>query len=194
MSNGRIAPRDLSDLFCNGMKGYINMYPPDPPSGVVLNLGCGNSPISGAVNLDALGSRGAYFGLGTDQAPNDEINGVFRWQAPNLGYNDDTVAAIHAYHFLEHLDGDLVKVQIQEVERVLKPGGVFYYCVPYAMAPIAFMDVDHKTYWTEETMRTLLESRGYESGVTSRLKYYSQVIIGANSQNLAILGVLKKES
>jgi hypothetical protein len=61
------------------------------------------------------------------------------------------------------------------------------------MSPIAFMDIDHKTFWTEETMRTLLESRGYHSAVTDRMKIEFQVISGITSQNLAVLGALRKQ-
>lgn len=179
-----LEPENIADLFLNGMKRHIAKYMPVPPGGIVLNLGSGNSPIKGALNLDR----------GTDRKPLDGTDpGEYSWEAPLLKpFNEETVGAIHAYHFLEHLDSDDLSVMIQEVARVLKPKGVFWYCVPYALAPIAFMDADHKTFWTEETMRTLLQSRGYESAIANNLKIEFQVVAGVTSQNLAVLGALQK--
>lgn len=162
---------NLCQLFQNGMKRGVQIDWPEPASGKILNLGSGNYPIPGADNLDQP-----------------------HWDAPFLlDYSDGSCGAVHAYHFLEHLDPDELKRMIQEIDRVLKPEGKFYYCVPYAMAPIAFMDATHRTFWTEETMRTLLQSRGYQSAVVEdTLKMIFQVIMGLNSQNLAVLGVLEK--
>lgn len=163
-------PDNISQLFVNGMKRHLPFEFPYFRGGKIINLGSGMAPMEGADNLDRP-----------------------KWEAPVLDYLDNSVGAIHAYHFLEHLSSDTVKDQMREVARVLLPGGLFYYCVPYAMAPIAFMDVDHKTFWTEETMRTMMSSRGYNSGILEDiLKYRFQAIIGANSQNLAVMGVLEK--
>lgn len=186
MSAGRINPDTVRELFANGMKCHIAWELPNQPPGVVLNLGSGNSPISGAINLDAKVDKNKLPGR------NEETPGDYRWYATYLDYDDGAVAAIHAYHFLEHLSYEELDRMMKEIERVLRDGGLLYYCVPYALAPIAFMDASHKTFWTEETMRTLLESRGYDSASATRLKYWMQTIIGVNSQNLAVLGCLQK--
>jgi SAM-dependent methyltransferase len=173
MSACRIEPQSFRELFFNATKNTVTFDAPEQQPGEVLNLGAGNFPISGACNLDK---------------PD--------WIAPYLDFKNESISAIHAYHFLEHLTGDEVIDQIREVDRVLVNGGLFYYAVPYAMAPIAFMDVTHKTFWTEETMRTLLESRGYNSEYSSnhssRLRQYSQIIAGITSQNLTVIGILIK--
>lgn len=173
MSISRVEVDTIEDLFVNGMKRRIAVHLPAAPSGEVLNLGSGNNPISGATNLDR----------------------PF-WEAPRLAdVGQGSIASVHAYHFLEHLDSRTVSAQLWEIDRVLKPGGLFYYCVPYAMSPIAFMDVDHKTFWTEETMRTLTDPRGYASAYAPnpKLEIIWQVIMGLTSQNLAVLGVLQKK-
>lgn len=162
----------IEDLFYNGLKRSLQTPIHPNVTGEILNLGSGISPILGAVNLD-----------------------LPDWEAPwLLEHKDESVSVIHAYHFLEHLDGDNVKLMIAETYRVLKCFGVFNYCVPYAMSPIAYMDVDHRTFWTEETMRTLIESRGYDSAAVDGFRIRTQFIAGLNSQNLAVFGQLVKES
>lgn len=163
-------PENIRQLFINGMKRGLVMDWDMTTPGRIVNLGSGNYPIAGADNLD-----------------------LPEWEAPRLGYVDESVGVVHAYHFLEHLNPEVLKIQLVEIARVLAPGGKFFYCVPYALAPIAFMDATHRTFWTEETMRTLLQSRGYDSAVVEDvLKIRMQTIIGQNSQNLAVLGVLEK--
>jgi SAM-dependent methyltransferase len=179
-------PIDFTDLFENGMKRRVGRELPVPPSGVSLNLGSGNNPIKGCVNLDPYASGGL-------PPRNAGYPGEYHWAAPFLDYDDERVSSIHAYHFLEHLDQQLTAMMLKEVQRVLKPGGVFFYCVPYAMSPIAYMDIDHRTFWTEETMRTLIESRGYYSAVLDKMQIQFQVIAGITSQNLAVLGTLRKD-
>lgn len=181
-----LEPENIPDLFHNGMKRHIARYLPVPPGGTVLNLGAGNSPMKGAMNLDA-----TY-----EVSPLPFANfypGNYGWNAPQLPCKGETIGAIHAYHFLEHLDPYDLRIMMSEITRVLKPKGVLWYCVPYALSPIAFMDADHKTFWTEETMRTLLESRGYDSAVSLNLKIEFQFIAGITSQNLAVLGALQKQ-
>jgi SAM-dependent methyltransferase len=179
-------PIDFTDLFENGMKRRVGRELPVPPGGVSLNLGSGNNPIKGCVNLDPYASGGS-------PPRNAGHPGEYHWAAPFLDYDDEWVSSIHAYHFLEHLDQQLTAMMLKEVQRVLKPGGVFFYCVPYAMSPIAYMDIDHRTFWTEETMRTLIESRGYYSTVLDKMQIQFQVIAGITSQNLAVLGTLRKD-
>jgi predicted SAM-dependent methyltransferase len=183
----RYEPEDFSDLFLNGMKRNLPRLMPVPPGGLSLNIGSGNAPIRGCLNLDPSNDR--VLRKATVEP------GDYHWMAPMFTtFASETISSIHAYHFLEHLFANDVHNMLLEVQRVLKPGGVFYYCVPYAMAPIAFMDIDHKTFWTEETMRTMLESRGYHSAITDKMEIKFQVIAGVTSQNLAVMGALQKKN
>lgn len=155
-------------MFGLGMKRYHEVV--DPPKGMVLNLGCGRHRLDDAINLDQP-----------------------QWRAPRLErFAPESVGLVHAYHFFEHLTAETLVPMLQEIQRVLKFGGVLQYCVPYALAPIAYMDVTHKTFWTEETMRTLLESRGYDSARIDGLSMQCQWIAGIDSQNLAVIGQLIK--
>lgn len=171
-------PLDWEALIGNSLKlrlpDFIWSHPlaQDDEEPRVLNLGAGKSPMNNAINLDRP-----------------------EWDAPWLPYGFDSMDTVHAYHFLEHLSGDTLLDMIEEIARVLKPGGVFNYCVPYAMAPIAFMDPTHQSFWTEETMGVLLGPDGYNHPAersTRRLKIQTQMIMGLTSSNLVVIGQLTK--
>ena len=161
----------FEDLFGFGMKRELGRLHPEP-DGTVLNLGSGDFAFEDAINLDQ---------------PS--------WRAPMLrDFDDKSVAVVHAYHFLEHLTSSNVYRMLEEIERVLRPAGVFYYCVPWSPSAIAYSTIDHQTFWTEEWMPRILENRGYTHFKDKwELKLTYQVIAGVASQNLAVLGQLLKE-
>lgn len=75
---------------------------------VRLNLGSGESPMAGYVNID-LAHGGAY---------------------PLSGYEDNSVDEVRASHLLEHFSHREVQAVIHEWVRVLKPGGLLKIAVP----------------------------------------------------------------
>jgi tetratricopeptide (TPR) repeat protein len=93
-----------------------------------LNLGCGNRPVPGYVNVDVFKGE-----IG------DEV-----FELDNIPYLDNTIEAIHSEHALEHVVFDRAERAIKEWYRVLKPGGeVILYmpdfercCQSYLAAPL----------------------------------------------------------
>jgi hypothetical protein len=156
------------DLFQNGLKRSPGILL-EELAGPILNLGSGNAPIEGADNLDQP-----------------------TWSAPHLDYKDRSVAVIHAYHFLEHLDGETVIAQLRECERVLMFGGVMYICVPLAGTELSYSTIDHKTWWTEESLPRLFEQIGWEVAGTWRLHVNYQIIAGVTPRNLCVLAQVVK--
>jgi SAM-dependent methyltransferase len=90
-----------------------------------------------------------------------------RFRVANLAcqpipYPDDAFDSVSAYDFLEHVprvltaaDGDgtvfpFVRL-LDEIWRVLAPGGLFYALTPAVPAMAAFTDPTHVNYITEET-------------------------------------------
>ncbi len=167
-------PIVIPELFWNGSKRSMGVLAPAVPTGWVLNLGCGEFRLPpGDKNIDL-------------QQPG--------WTAPYLTFERESVAVIHAYHFLEHLTGDEVKEMLAECERVLAIGGVMNICVPYARADLAFQDVDHKTFFTEESWETLLQNPYYETmGHELPLAINVNFIAGVVGRNLAIFTQLEKK-
>jgi len=161
----------FEDLLFLGMKRSPGKLI-EPPSGPHLNLGCGFSSIDGATNLDKPG-----------------------WQAPWLtGYAAESIAVVHAYHFLEHLEFPVLVDMLQEIQRVLMHGGVLNICVPHAAGMCAYMDLSHRTFWTEESFKVLLGNEYYDGsqGRSWKLEVTYCVIAGVAVRNLAILAQLVK--
>jgi predicted SAM-dependent methyltransferase len=79
-----------------------------------LNLGCGEYPLTGFVNVDAE----PYAGV-------DLVA-----QVPPLPWPDDSATEIWAGHFLEHLDRGRGAELLAEAYRILVPGGTLGVVVP----------------------------------------------------------------
>src|SRR5262245_32411113 len=88
--------------FEKGMKLEMGGFKLPPDGGHRLNLGAGTMHLNGVIPLDR---------------PD--------WNAPLLPYGTEEVSAVYAYHFLEHLDFEMLISQLREIERVLMYEGVF---------------------------------------------------------------------
>ena len=82
---------------------------------VVLNLGCGDTKMPNAVNIDSV------------KLPNVDM--VFDLEKFPYPFKDRSVDEIHMYFVLEHLF-DHMSV-IKELYRILKKGGMLYIRVPH---------------------------------------------------------------
>lgn len=80
---------------------------------VFLNVGCGDKPLDGFVNID----RG-----GRPDLRRDVVRG--------LPFRDESVDAVYSEHFLEHLGRADGLRFLRECRRVLKPGGVVRIAMP----------------------------------------------------------------
>jgi predicted SAM-dependent methyltransferase len=87
--------------------------------GVRVNIGCGDNPTQGWINLDVASHPGVYF-----------------WDCrSDLPFSDGAVAAIYSEHFFEHLDLESeARPFLRECLRCLQPGGVLRIVVPDAGA------------------------------------------------------------
>jgi predicted SAM-dependent methyltransferase len=84
-----------------------------------VNIGCGDHPTQGWINLDVASHSGVYF-----------------WDCRSgLPFSDGAVAAIYSEHFFEHLDLESeARPFLRECLRCLQPGGVLRIVVPDAGA------------------------------------------------------------
>lgn len=97
----------------------------------VLNLGCGNKPIPGAVNHDLAKHR-------PEVAVAHDLN-VFPWP-----WADNSFDLIVARAVLEHLRCTLLD-SVNECWRILRPGGELYLKLPYWNHENGYLDPTH--YW-----------------------------------------------
>jgi len=97
-----------------------------------LNLGSGFRPIDGYVNID-----------NRPELHPDLVLDV----TEGFPYEDNSVDEVRAHDFLEHIPiGKTIGV-INEIWRVLKPGGVFEHLTPSSDGRGAFQDPTHVSWW-----------------------------------------------
>lgn len=97
----------------------------------VLNLGCGNRPIDGAVNHDRIAHR-------PEISVVHDLN-VFPWP-----WEDETFDLIVARAVLEHLRCTLIE-SVNECWRLLRPGGELALKLPFWNHANSYADPTH--YW-----------------------------------------------
>jgi SAM-dependent methyltransferase len=167
---------EFQKLFQYGMDRvlpdlYVAPLPPQRGGPMVtLNVGAGIKNIPGAYPLD-----------------------LPDWNADTMPIpqGDDTVQAIHAYHFLEHLKDPIA--MLREFQRVLYVGGVANIVVPYYSASIAAMDLDHKHAFNEDTWKTLFTNPYYTKNSTGwKLRVHFNLIAGIVERNLCLFTQLVK--
>ncbi len=74
---------------------------------------------------------------------------------------DESVDFIWSSHVLEHFDNEEIEDVLREFYRVLKKEGVSQNILPHVLDPTAFY-FDHKTFWNEERVKTLVGVPGLE--------------------------------
>ena len=97
-----------------------------------VNLGSGNRPQVGYVNLD-----------NREVCRPDVIADI----NDGLPFKNDSIDEIRAYDFLEHIPIGKTVGAVQEIWRVLKPGGLFDSKTPSTDGRGAFQDPTHVSFW-----------------------------------------------
>jgi len=120
---------------------------------VKLNLGSGPWKAEGFLNVDIINH------------PNVDI--VHNLNEVPWPFEDESVGHVHAKNILEHLD-DLV-LTMEEIWRILIPGGTTEIVVPYYNCTGAFRDPTHKQFFTEHTFDYFSVNRSL-----SHYNYYSK--------------------
>jgi SAM-dependent methyltransferase len=80
-----------------------------------LNLGCGHNKIEGCINLDI------------EPSVNPDIVHDFKTPLP---YPDNSIEEIFFFHVIEHIEDTLHDFILEEIYRVLVPGGTVYISYP----------------------------------------------------------------
>ena len=163
--------KTLVDLFNLGMlREHLEVVPDvDHLSNIVLNLGPGNKHIGGAIELEWPA-----------------------WDAESMPipFHDDTVAQIHAYHFLEHISN--IRFLMSECHRVLMVGGHMNIVVPYYSSAMQAQDLDHKSAFTEKTFKHLYSAEYYEKDKLEPMRVHTNFIMGDCETNLCLVIQLVK--
>jgi len=106
------------------------------PDNKILNIGAGEKPIEGAINVDTL-----------------ELPGIDKvCDIRYLTFENNEFDEVYAEYVLCQIgDSQDFKKAMNEVWRVLKPGGLFHIKVPDANFPCAFQDPMDCRHFVPET-------------------------------------------
>jgi GT2 family glycosyltransferase len=106
------------------------------PKGICLNLGSGYRKLEGFVNID-----------NRPETKPDILCDVME----GLPYDDNSIDIVRADDFLEHISMDLVIRVMEEIWRVLRPGGIFESSTPSTDGRGAFQDPTHRSFWNRNS-------------------------------------------
>ncbi|MHB1091308.1 methyltransferase domain-containing protein [Thiobacillus sp.] len=99
---------------------------------VVLELGCGpDKKLTDAIGIDAINYEGV-----------DIVGDVFDVLSH---FPEQSVDSVYSFHFFEHI-ADLQEL-LDDIARVLKPGGNLEVVVPHFSNPYFYSDPTHKTFF-----------------------------------------------
>lgn len=134
-----------------------------------VDLGCGTLK-KGRIGIDHFGAPGVNIIMDLDRlavfstaaAPGEDapIPEEVEYRGENLGYGsiskgslpfaDASIESIITHHCLEHIGEGFLPL-MNEVYRVMKPGGILYAITPLFPSHAAVADPDHKRYFMLET-------------------------------------------
>ena len=98
----------------------------------ILDIGCGNNKIKGAIGLDIDNSTQADIIWDLNKAP--------------YPIEDNKFDEIYAKHIIEHVD-DPIKF-LSEIYRITKPGGTCFIETPHFSCYVAYSEPQHKRYFS----------------------------------------------
>lgn len=105
-------------------------------SPVIINLGCGNKKQQGEIGVDIIATPEVDIVTDLNQYP--------------LPFEDNSVDIVRSSHVFEHID-DLIAL-MEDIHRMLKPGGLLEFTVPHVSNIDFFRDPTHKHSFTFGTM------------------------------------------
>ncbi len=94
----------------------------------IINLGCGKTRIPDSIGVDVVKIDNYV----------DVVHDLDKTPYP---FKDNFATEVHFYHVLEHLHDPIQK--LEEIHRLLKPGGILYLRVPHFSSMGAFTDLTH---------------------------------------------------
>lgn len=108
----------------------------------------------------------------------------------SLPFSDDTFAEVLMDNVLEH--SEATTEILEEVYRILRPGGIVYIYVPYYNASGAYGDPTHRSFFSEQSFDYYLKDSKYDfySDISFELVskdfYYSKLLFPVPSRRVRL--------
>ena len=158
-------------------------------TGGVLDIGCGRGEWLQLLRSEGIEARGvdrnrvfieSCRGAGLDVVEQDSL--IYLRSQP-----DNSLSAVSAIHFVEHVPFEKLIAVVDEIRRILKPGGLLIAETPN---PENFMvgscnfyaDPTHRNPIPSETLKFLLESRGLRCKDVLKLRPWDEARIDGDSE------------
>lgn len=158
-------------------------------TGDVLDIGCGRGEWLQLLRSEGIEARGVdrnrvfietCRGAGLEVVEQDALTYV-------RSQPDESLSAITAIHFVEHVPFEMLIAILDEIRRILKPGGLLIAETPN---PENFMvgscnfyaDPTHRNPIPSETLKFLLESRGLRCKDVLKLRPWDEARLDGNSE------------
>lgn len=118
-----------------------------------------------------------------------------KWNAETdpIPYDDETVGVIYCIGMLDHISN--VPKFLKECQRVLAPGGTLNISVAHVKSNMAWDDIYHKTWFTEDTWKKIFTPTYWEPDYFEwKLRVNCNMIMGIVERNLFILTQMIREA
>lgn len=140
-----------------------------------LNLGCGHKKMDGFINIDIIPEADVQVDLESQPLP----------------FPDDSVDFVQASQVFEHIENFIPLMN--EIHRVLKPGGVVRADMPLAGTLQAFQDPTHVRFFVPETFAYWQEGHPYceNNGKSYGIKSFSTVKTGIAEEWILLMEMIK---
>lgn len=126
-------------------------------SGKLLDSGCGSMPYKKMILSNSAITN--YTGLDIEAGLNyDDVQPDYLWDGKKMPFDDTSFDVVISTEVLEHVsDPD---AYLAEVKRVLKPGGMFFFTVPFLMS---LHEVPHDYYrYTPFALEMIFKRTGFD--------------------------------
>jgi SAM-dependent methyltransferase len=124
----------------------------------VLHLGSGSKRLPGATTVDVLSLPGVDIVHDLDVTP---------WP-----FADNEFSVVYAHNVLEHLNNQIAVME--EIHRVLKPGGHAVIAVPHFRCVDAWSDPTHRHFYTAASMDSFLDTETSAGGYGYTTKRFTR--------------------
>lgn len=155
-------PRDLENLdryyirqsILESIKSNLNLF-----KGELLDIGCGKMPYKEFILQNS--SVEKYIGLDIESARiyDANVKPDFTWDGITMPFKNEHFETAFGTEVLEHCPKP--EIVLSEVNRILKPGGIFFFTVPF-LWPLHEVPFDEFRY-TPFSLKRMLEETGFEN-------------------------------